>query len=581
MGPAAGAQALTATSGTLAGSPVTFTATAAALASNMRQYNSQANSACGNIVLRTGRVEAETQHLTIVADLSNPAGGFTEADYAAFAATFESLVWPVVTGNFGVPADIDGGGRVVAFFTRAVNELTPAGSAGVIGGFFYARDLFPKVTTGNLTGCAGSNEAEMFYILVPDPAGTINGNVRSTDFVRRIATGVIGHEMQHLINSSRRLFVNAAAWPETVYMEEGLSHVAEELLFYEASGLAAKSNVGGSTIQSSQTILDAANAYSTSNWGRLSLYLKAPSPNSPYASNDNLPTRGATWSWLRYLADRGSAGPVAEPTCSSPMALSVGARCRFEGSAASSFAIDGGSGSEYTIVGFADGAGFTATASATNAIALVGPPNPSAVPASALRLQSGATAGSFSSAVPFDVAFHNRLRASERRDLPGRVPAARARFGKRARGLARFSLTRAPDGPSFSHTAVEPVWGRLVNSNLTGMNNLRAEFGQDIGGATRDWAVANYVDDAVTGMPSQYTHPSWNFRTVLPLLSSNSNAYPLQTQNLAATPVVSLVDGGAVYYRLGVAAATTSTVTFTVNAAAPPPNLKLVVIRTK
>ena len=50
----------------------------------------------------------------------------------------------------GVPADIDGGGRVIAFFTRAVNELTQAGSSGVISGFFYGRDLFPKVNTGGL-----------------------------------------------------------------------------------------------------------------------------------------------------------------------------------------------------------------------------------------------------------------------------------------------------------------------------------------------------------------------------------------------------------------------------------------------
>jgi hypothetical protein len=111
--------------------------------------------------------------------------------------------------------------------------------------------------------------------------------------------------------------------------------------------------------------------------------------------------------------------------------------------------------------------------------------------------------------------------------------------------------------------------------------NVRAEFGQDLGGATRDWAVANYVDDALTGMPAQYTHPSWNFRSVLSLLNSNANAYPLQTQNLATSPAVTMVNGGAAYFRLGVAASTTSTVTFVVNGGAPPPNFRLVVVRTK
>ncbi|MGI9140562.1 MAG: Ig-like domain-containing protein, partial [Gemmatimonadaceae bacterium] len=583
MGPTAGTQTLTATSGTLAGSPVTFTATAVALAADLRQYNANANSACDSPDIRTGRVEAETAHLTIVADLSNPSGGFTTADYQSFAATFESLVWPVVTGNFGAPADIDGGGRVIAFFTRAVNELTPANSTGVVGGFFFARDLFPKVQTGNFPACPGSNQAEMFYILVPDPTGVVNGNVRATDVVRRIAVGVIGHEMQHLINSSRRLFINTSAqWPETIFMEEGLAHIAEELLFYEASGLNPKSNLTAPTIQSTPQIQAAANSYSTSNWGRLSTYLRAPSANSPYASNDGLATRGATWSWLRYLADRGTATPASEPVCVPPMVLGVNARCTIEGAAAASFVIDGGAGTEYTLVAFADGAGLTATGAATNALTVSGPPTPSLFAAGANRLQIGATTiESLTAGVPFDVAFHRRLRAMERSDLPAMVPQARARFGKGARGPARLSISRAPGRPSFSHAPVEAVWGRLVNSNTTGLVNVRAEFGQDIGGATRDWAVANYVDDALTGMPAQYTHPSWNFRSVLQLLPSNEFAYPLQTQNLATSPAVTMVNGGAAYFRLGVAASTTSTVTFVVNGGAPPPNFRLVVVRTK
>ena len=49
--------------------------------------------------------------------------------------------------------------------------------------------------------------------------------------------------------------------------------------------------------------MDAFNNDAISNFGRLDEYLGAPSSNSPFADNDDLATRGATWSFLRYAAD--------------------------------------------------------------------------------------------------------------------------------------------------------------------------------------------------------------------------------------------------------------------------------------
>jgi hypothetical protein len=43
------------------------------------------------------------------------------------------------------------------------------------------------------------------------------------------------------------------------------------------------------------------------NLARLSDYLGAPEANAPYTNNDSLATRGATWSFLRYAADRAVA----------------------------------------------------------------------------------------------------------------------------------------------------------------------------------------------------------------------------------------------------------------------------------
>ena len=259
---------------------------------------------------RVGFVRAVSERAIIVGDSANPDGGFTDEDYRAFALAFDTLVYPVSVENFGAPADIDENGRSLIFFTRAVNELTEEGDQAVTAGFFYGRDLFPRAA-GTPGACEGSNEAELFYLLVPDPTGVVNNNRRSKEQVARRTIGVLAHEFQHLINASRRLFINDATEFEVVWLNEGLSHIAEELLFYRASGLAPLQNIDVPRLRSSQRILDAVNAYQVSNLGRLEQYLKDPEGGSPYQLDDDLATRGSAWALLRYAADQKS--PAQQP----------------------------------------------------------------------------------------------------------------------------------------------------------------------------------------------------------------------------------------------------------------------------
>ncbi len=258
---------------------------------------------------RTGRVAAVSTRAVVVADTANPANGFTDEEYQAFAAAFDTLVYPVDTENFGEPPDIDANARTVIFFTRAVNELTPRDADYIIGGFFFGRDLFPRApdAAADYPGCAGSNEAEMFYMLVPDPTGLVNGNVRTKASVRDRTVSVLGHEFQHLINFGRRVYVNDAFEAEETWLDEALSHIAEELLFFRAAaatGLAPRQNITVEDVRATPARLDAVNTYQVSNLARISAYLEAPEVNSPYASDDELETRGAAWQFLRYLADR-------------------------------------------------------------------------------------------------------------------------------------------------------------------------------------------------------------------------------------------------------------------------------------
>jgi hypothetical protein len=261
-------------------------------------------SGCSNPDNRAGHVVAVSNRAIIVADDANPSGGFTSAEYASIATTFDTLVDPLDRNAFGDPTDIDGNGRVILFYTRTVNELTPANSQGVVEGFFNPRDLFPTQATATLQGCAGSNFAEMFYLLVPDPTGTINDNVRTKANVTQSSIAVVTHEYQHLINAARRIYVNNAEDFEEVWLNEGLSHIAEELLFYRASGLQSRANLDATAITASQTRVDAFNQHQVGNFGRYIEFLKKPELSSPYADNDSLSNRGAVWSFLRYAADR-------------------------------------------------------------------------------------------------------------------------------------------------------------------------------------------------------------------------------------------------------------------------------------
>ncbi len=266
------------------------------------QLNTNSDSDCTAPDYHTGRVVAITNSAIVIADTLNPAGGYSDDEYASLGVSFDTLVDPLDRQAFGNPSDIDHNGKIVLFFTKAVNDLTPASSQSYIGGFFYARDLFPTQSTTDFSGCAGSNVGEMFYVMVPDPK---RGGAFSKTNVASEVLGTVAHEYQHLINASRRMYVNTDATDfEETWLNEGLSHIAEELLFYKASGLKPRQDIDATAIRSSTKYLNAFNNYQSDNVGRYREYIASPSKYSAISDNDSLETRGATWSFLRDAADK-------------------------------------------------------------------------------------------------------------------------------------------------------------------------------------------------------------------------------------------------------------------------------------
>lgn len=223
-----------------------------------------------------------TGRAVLYVDEAAPGGGFTESELIAFGADFDDVIHPTVTGAFGAVSDLDGNERVAILFTPAVNRLTPKGSDGFVGGFFYGLDLLDR---------EGSNRGEVFYAVVPDSAGQFS-DPRPRDVVRRVVPAILAHELQHMIHFHERVLKLGAAGTEALWLSEGLAQMAEELVAraFDASNRA-----------------DVAEDYRVGNRIRGRRYLADPGAVSLIVATGqgSLAERGAGWLHALYLWDRG------------------------------------------------------------------------------------------------------------------------------------------------------------------------------------------------------------------------------------------------------------------------------------
>ncbi len=265
---------------------------------------------CDHPVTTVGTVQSVSQHAIVVRDnrLQNVSGGFTRTDYDSIAHEFDQTIYPTDVSYFGTPTDLDqNGGRIILYYTPSVNVLTPPGDAsnGYVGGFFFAGDLFPPST------CAVSNQREIFYLLAPDP-DSVYHNVFETADVRMITRGTVSHEFQHMINAGHRVTNPAASAIgfEATWLDEGLAHTAEDAVGRVEFHLGELALVSNTTVNRMPP--DIYNAFFAQNFGRLKPYVERPDTTGPIVgqrqAQNNLASRGAVWSMLRYAADWFSGG---------------------------------------------------------------------------------------------------------------------------------------------------------------------------------------------------------------------------------------------------------------------------------
>ena len=164
----------------------------------------------------TGTVKHVGQKVVIYLDDASPTtGGYDQNDIDQIGSLFDDELYPIDTTAFGRESDVDGDGQVLVLLTDRVTRLAGCNNGQVVVGFFFALDLFE--------GEVGSNGAEVFYGLTPDPACSVD-KARAVELL----PGVFIHEFQHMISFNQHVLVRNGDAEDT-WLNEGLSGFAEEL----------------------------------------------------------------------------------------------------------------------------------------------------------------------------------------------------------------------------------------------------------------------------------------------------------------------------------------------------------------
>ncbi|HEX2679786.1 MAG TPA: hypothetical protein VHQ03_00670, partial [Candidatus Dormibacteraeota bacterium] len=241
---------------------------------------------CSKFQKVVARAQSVGAHVAIYVDSLAPVS-LTPATLDTLKQVFDTLLYPTDTTAFGGVTDLDNNGVVIALMTPVVNALVTKSACtttGYIAGFFFPDDLILSIPIDS------SNHGEIFYSIVPDPAGTFSC-VHTVGAVDTVVPGTFVHELQHLINFAQHILIKFGNTPEEGWLDEGLSKYAEEL-------------AGRKYLQAADTgkfsifaINDVYDAYQ---------YLSATG-NSPLLiqyDQGTLAEVGASWLFMRYLVDQ-------------------------------------------------------------------------------------------------------------------------------------------------------------------------------------------------------------------------------------------------------------------------------------
>jgi len=229
-------------------------------------------------------------HIAIFVDNAAPQPSLSQTDLDNLRSVFDTRLYETDTLAFGRESDIDNNGMVIVLMSGKVNALVTSSACtttGYVAGYFFGADLIttPPFATGN--------NGEIFYSIVPDPSGTLSC-VHSVTAVTQLVPVTFVHEFQHMISFNQHFLLHCTvagctAPPEDLWLNEGLSHYAEE-------------NGGRTFLPDSGTFC----RYVFGDLYNSAQYFTAPQNYFlvDTAGIGGLANRGAYWLFVRYLVDQ-------------------------------------------------------------------------------------------------------------------------------------------------------------------------------------------------------------------------------------------------------------------------------------
>ena len=229
-------------------------------------------------------------HIAIYVDNAAPTPSLSQSDLNTLRTVFDTRLYETDTLAFGSESDIDNNGMVIVLMTGKVNALVTSAqctnpTGGYVAGYFFGADL---ITTAPF---ATGNNSEIFYSIVPDASGTLSCAHPVSDVTGLVPVTFV-HEFQHMISFNQHFLVRGD-FPEDLWLNEGLSHYAEE-------------NGGRTFLRSSPPDTATFCNYVFGDVYNAGQYFTAPQSHVlvDTAGIGGLANRGAYWLFVRYLVDQ-------------------------------------------------------------------------------------------------------------------------------------------------------------------------------------------------------------------------------------------------------------------------------------
>lgn len=201
---------------TIAGAPQPLTVGSVL---DLRVPDIKAANYCHSFIPVRARVVYAGPKAIVLEDSVAPLAGTMDEHYRAVGREYEQTMHAIIEEYFGDPFAFDaltsGVGRVLMLFSPKVNNF------GGVAGFVAPSDFYERST------CASSNEAPIFYGIVPTSVGS-GYHTDTADWWLWSMPSTVIHEVKHVTSFAERFARNATVFEES-WLEESTARISEEL----------------------------------------------------------------------------------------------------------------------------------------------------------------------------------------------------------------------------------------------------------------------------------------------------------------------------------------------------------------